>query len=328
MRASFFSSIRLFATVAAIIVLPSTACFGWGSEGHRMINRLAAEHLPPDLPAFLHSAAAIEEIEYLGPEPDRWRSPGEPELSNEQAPEHFIDLELADMIGNQLPRRRYDFIAALYAAGLTHPNLAAELRPEKVGLQPYVTTEVYERLKAAMREYRALSAQGKDTKPVEQAIVFYAGWLGHYVGDGSQPLHVTLNYDGWVGKENPKGYTTQRGIHAKFETTFVAANIRAADVAPLMSAPMQLNDVFDDYVAYLRSSARLIERTYELEKLGGFDNAGTVDSKQFTAQRLAAAASELRDLYYTAWVESAKPVPDWHDAPKPPPTATKPTSGL
>lgn len=293
-----------------------------------MINRLAAEKLPADVPAFLRSAAAIDEIEYLGPEPDRWRSPGEPELNNEQAPEHFIDLELADIVGNHLPRRRYDFIAALYAAGLTHPNLAAELRPEKVGLQPYVTTEVYERLKASMREYRALSAQGKDTKPVEQAIIFYAGLLGHYVGDGSQPLHVTVNYDGWVGKDNPNGYTTQHGIHAKFETTFVAANIRAADVAPLMTAPLHLNDIFDDYVAYLRSSARLIERTYELEKLGGFDNAGTVDSKQFTAQRLAAAASELRDLYYTAWAESAKPVPEWHDAPKPTPTATKPTAGL
>lgn len=293
-----------------------------------MINRLAAEHLPADLPAFLHTPAAIDEIEYLGPEPDRWRSPGEPELSNEQAPEHFLDLELADMVGNQLPRRRYDFIAALYAAGLTHPNLAAELRPEKVGLQPYVTTEVYQRLKAAMREYRGLSAQGKDTKPVEQAIIFYMGWLGHYVGDGSQPLHVTTNYDGWVGKDNPNGYTTQHGIHSKFESTFVAANLKAADVAPLMSAPREMTDVFDDYVAYLRGSSRLIERTYQLEKLGGFDGAGTTDSKQFAAERLAAGASQLRDLYYTAWVESAKPVPEWHDAPKAPSPTAKPTAGL
>ena len=303
-------------------------CFGWGAEGHRMINRLAAEHLPADLPAFLKTPAAIDEIEYLGPEPDRWRSPGEPELSNEQAPEHFLDLELASVLGNTLPRRRYDFIAALYAAGLTHPNMAAELRPERVGLQPYVTTEVYQRLKAAMREYRGLSAKGKDTKPVEQAILFYMGWLGHYVGDGSQPLHVTVNYDGWVGKDNPNGYTTQHGIHAKFESTFVAANIKAADVAPLMSGAQQLNDIFDDYVVYLRTSARLIERTYELEKLGGFDNAGTADSKQFTAQRLAAGASELRDLYYTAWIESAKPVPEWHDTPKPTTPIAKPTAGL
>ena len=288
-----------------------------------MINRLAAENLPADVPAFLRSAAAIDEIEYLGPEPDRWRSPGEPELNSEQAPEHFIDFEMADLVG-KLPRRRYDFIADLYAQALMHPELARDLRPERVGLQPYVTTEVYQRLKAAMREYRGVSAVGKETKPVEQAIIFYAGWLGHYVGDGSQPLHVTVNYDGWVGKENPNGYTTQHGIHSKFETAFVAANVKAADVAPLVTAPHELGNVFEDYVGYLRHSATLIERTYQLEKAGGFDGAGNTESKQFTAERLAAGASELRDLYYTAWIESAKPVPEWHDAPKAPVAGAKP----
>ncbi len=326
MKTMFLVPVRSCAAILVLCFLPSTACFGWGSDGHRMINRLAAEHLPSDLPAFLRSPAAIDEIEYLGPEPDRWRSPGEPELSNAQGPEHFIDLELADMVG-KLPRRRYDFIAALYAAGLTHPNLAAELRPEKVGLQPYVTTEVYQRLKAAMRDYRALLTQSKDTKAVEQAIIFYMGWLGHYVGDGSQPLHVTTNYDGWVGKENPNGYTTQHGIHSKFETAFVSANLKPADVAPLMTAAHQLGDVFDDYVAYLRHSATLIERTYQLEKGGGFDGAGNAESKQFTAERLAAAASELRDLYYTAWIESAQPVPEWHETPKPTTPIAKPGAG-
>jgi hypothetical protein len=206
--------------------------------------------------------------------------------------------------------------------------MAAELRPEKVGLQPYVATEVYQRLKAAMREYRGLAAQGKDTKPVEQAIVFYMGWLGHYVGDASQPLHVTVNYDGWVGKDNPNDYTTQHGIHSKFESTFVAANIKPADVVPLMTAPREMSDVFDDYVAYLRSSARLVERTYQLEKLGGFDGAGTADSKQFTAERLAAAASELRDMYYTAWLDSAKGVPDGQATPKSPTLSGRPSAGL
>ncbi len=61
-----------------------------------MINRVAAEKLPAEMPAFLRTPEAINEIEYLGPEPDRWRSPAEPELNSAQAPEHFIDLELAD----------------------------------------------------------------------------------------------------------------------------------------------------------------------------------------------------------------------------------------
>ena len=171
-----------------------------------MINKLAASNLPADMPAFMRTQAAIDEIEYLGPEPDRWRSRAEPELSAAQAPEHFIDFEAADALG-PLPHKRLDFEAKVFAAGQ---------RPEVIGLQPWETDEVWERLKAAMRQYRAIQAAGQDTKPVEAAILFYAGWLGHYVGDGSQPLHVTVKYNGWVGP-NPNGYTTEHQIHYQFE---------------------------------------------------------------------------------------------------------------
>ncbi|HSY71514.1 MAG TPA: hypothetical protein VK798_04700 [Alloacidobacterium sp.] len=304
----------LLRRVAVAVLLPLIAVpssFGWGNEGHRLVNKLAAANLPADMPAFLHTQAAIDEIEYLGPEPDRWRGLAEPELNAAQAPDHFIDLELADVI-QPLPRRRYDFIAAAYAASLTHPAQARELRPEHIGFQPYITNEIWERLKTAMRDYRALSAQHEDTKPVEAAVLFYAGWLGHYVGDGSQPLHTTINYNGWVEKENPNGYTTDHKIHAQFEGPYVAANIKEADVRPLMAALHPVGDQFDDYMAYLRHSNALVERVYQLDKAHGFEGAGTPEAKQFTAERIAAGASMLRDLIYSAWVESAKPVPERH----------------
>ncbi len=309
------SLLRRAASLALLPLLAVPPSFGWGRDGHLMINRLAAESLSADVPAFLRAPAAIEEIEYLGPEPDRWRSSAEPELNSAQAPDHFIDLEIADQIG-PLPRKRYDYIAALYALVGAHPDQASQLRPEKVGFQPYITSEVYERLKAAMREYRTLSAHHENTRPVEQAIVFYAGWLGHYVADGSQPMHVTTNYDGWAAKDNPRGYTTTHGLHEKFESTFVSDNLKAADARPLMSAPHAVGDEFVDYMAYLRHSASLTEPLYALDKNHAFDGAGTPEGKQFTAERLAAGASMLRDLIESAWVESAKPVPEWHPAPK------------
>jgi hypothetical protein len=284
-----------------------------------MINRLAVTALPADTPAFLRSQAAADEIEYLGPEPDRWRSKAEPELNAAQAPEHFIDLELADALG-PLPHKRLDFEAKVFAAGQ---------RPETIGLQPWETDEVWERLKAAMREYRGILAAGGDTKPVEAAIIFYAGWLGHYVGDGSQPLHVSINYNGWALKENPNGYTTEHTIHEKFESTFVAANIKPTDVQPLLSSVKPVDDEWDAYLAYLRHSQSLVEQLYQLDKQKGFDGAGTPEGKQFTSQRLAAGASMLRDLIYSAWLESAKPVPEWHERPAPPPAgASKPSPGL
>ena len=112
-----------------------------------MINRLAAATLPDRCSS---DSCALRRpstrSSTLGPEPDRWRSRAEEELNAAQAPEHFIDLELADALG-PLPHKRFDFEAKAYAAGKL---------PETIGLQPWQTDEVWERLKAAMRQYRAV----------------------------------------------------------------------------------------------------------------------------------------------------------------------------
>ena len=299
----------LSAGLALCLAAPSL--FAWGNKGHTMINRLAVEALPADVPAFLKAPDAISEITYLGPEPDRWRSRAEPELNAEQAPDHFIDMELADRVGT-LPRQRYQYIAALYAYAAAHPDQAAEMRPERVGFQPFITNEVWERLKSAMRDYRTLSAAHQDTKPAEAAVLFYAGWLGHYVGDGAQPLHVTIQYNGWVGP-NPNGYTIAHTIHSQFETGFVEAAVNAPDVQPLVAPVKAIGDEWDDYLAYLRHTGTYVEKVYQFEKQQGFEGTGTPEAKQFTAERLAAGASILRDLIYAAWVKSAEPVPEWKD---------------
>jgi hypothetical protein len=289
------------AGLVCVLAQPPAAC-AWGNKGHRMINRDAVFGLPDDVPAFLRSPEALNEIEYLGPEPDRWRSPTEPELEAAQAPEHFIDLELADALG-PLPHRRLDFEAKVFAAGQ---------RPEKIGLQPWETVEVWERLKAALREYRKLAAAGQDTHGVEAAAIFYAGWLGHYVGDGSQPLHTSIQYNGWVGA-NPHGYTTGHKIHWQFEGPFVDANLNSHVVSTKMKmSPLKVidGDIFDAYVAYLRRSQTYVERVYQLEKAGGFAGKGTPESREFAAERLGAGASMLRDMIFTAWMESGKPAPE------------------
>jgi hypothetical protein len=306
------SSIARFA--AAVVLLPVLfvqQSFAWGSDGHMLINRLAGENLPSDVPAFLRTAEAFNAMQYYGPEPDRWRSSAEPELDAAQAPEHFLDMEWADLAG-PLPHRRYDYVRALAAAQVKHPDV--QLTPEKVGLQPYVATEVYERLQSAFRDYRGLLAVAADTKPVEAEITFLAGWLGHYVADGSMPLHTSIQYNGWVGP-NPNGYTTEHHIHSLFESQYVHANVKTADVAPLVAAskPQALQgDIFDDYMAYLLHSHSLVERTYQLEKAGAFAGAGTPEGKAFVDRQLAAGAIELRNMIYTAWIGSATPVPPFH----------------
>ena len=292
--------------LVALVVFQTQAAFAWGNEGHTYVNRVAAQKIPASMPRFLRRA--VVEIAYLGPEPDRWRNPAEFALKNAQEPDHFIDLERVAWL-DPLPMGRYEFYRKLYekrAASSDHPD---DYLPEKVGLQPYITMEVCGRLKAAFREYRQLKAAHHPTASVEQAIIFYAGWLGHYVADGSQPLHTTIKYNGWVGP-NPNGYTTQHDIHAQFETAYVAANINAGNFAGLVRAPEQLGDPFADYIAYLKQSNGLVENVYALEKAGGFREKGSPEAFEFTTHRLAAGSQMLLNLWYTAWLESAAtPVP-------------------
>ena len=323
-------NVRCLARVTlAAVTLPglATPCaHAWGRDGHRIINRLAVEYLPVEVPAFLRDGNALDILEYEGPEPDRWRNPAEGELSATQAPDHFLDLEWADLAGtpcsaatpgcsadgHMLPKKRYDFIRALEAAQAKYPDLS--LQPDKVGMQPWQVEEVWERLKADMRDYRELLASNGDTSGVETIILYEAGWLGHYVADGSQPLHVTINYNGWVEKANPHGYTTEHHIHSQFETVFVTANIKREEVAPLVAAstPQRIDEEWTQYLDYLHHSNSLVEKTYQLDQAGGFTGAGTPEARTFTDERLAAGAIELRDLIYSAWVHSADPVQEFH----------------
>lgn len=302
--------------------------WGWGRDGHLMINELAARSLPDEVPAFLRNPNGRDVMEWMGPEPDRWKGKEEAELSATQSPDHFLDEEWADLAGTpcnvgspgcsatgtMLPRKRYDFVRALTAAKAKHPELAAQLEPDKIGMQPWQVEEVWQRLKIDMREYRKALAANRETAPLQVAILYDAGWLGHYVGDGSQPLHVTIQYNGWLpGTPNPNGYTTDHRIHAQFETVYVSANIKRDDVAALVRAtkPQRIDEEWTQYLDYLHHTNSLVERVYELDKAGGFTDAGTPEAKAFTLERLAAGAIELRDLIYSAWVHSADPVEEY-----------------
>jgi hypothetical protein len=291
---------RRAAVCAVATVALITPAWPWGNEGHGAINRVAAEKLPPDVPSFLRKAEA--QLAYLAPEPDRWRETSELALKRAQEPDHFIDLELVE--GIDLPPDRYSFYNALEAKRQQTPGHPDDLLPERVGLQPYIATEIFDRLVVAFREYRAAVRQHRNPNFAAADAIFYAGWLGHYVGDASNPLHTTIHHNGWIGP-NPNGYTTANTVHWKMEGIFVAANLKQLQFADLVpEQPRVLTDPFQDYLKYLRVSHQYVETVYRLEKAGGFDGEGTSASREFIRQRLAAGATMLRDMWYTAWVQS------------------------
>jgi hypothetical protein len=289
-----------------LLVCSAVFVFGWGDEGHKLINKHAAAAIPADMPAFFK--AATDKLIWNGPEPDRWREKLEPTLAGTNAPDHYIDMERVGDIG-EFPLTRYDFIRWAYAKRLRVTDHSDDFLPERIGFQPYITAEMYERLKVAFRQYRILKAAGKPTDVAEQNVIVYAGILGHYVGDGANPLHTTIQHNGWVGP-NPNDYTTDK-IHWSVESDFVTKNLAKLDPAGMVNAPAHLNDPFHDYINYLKVQFALVEPLYQLQKRGGFKDPGTDEGREFIRKQFAAGSQMLVNLWYTAWLDSEKMPPPY-----------------
>src|SRR5262249_50924602 len=97
-----------------------------------------------------------------------------------------------------------------------------------------------------------------------------------------------------------------------------AANLKP-DFSAQVHAPKKLDDPFNDYLTYLKHSHELVDKVYLLEKTGGFNDKGSREAIAFTRERLAAGSQMLLDLWYTAWLESAKKeMPAFSEQPKKP----------
>ena len=168
---------------------------------------------------------------------------------------------------------------------------------------------LYRRQKAGDATFR----EYPDPQYTERDIAFLTGWLGHYIGDGAQPLHGTVNGNGWI-LPNPNGYTTtngMNGIHVRFETTYLdLIGVTPADVRPLLTSATHVADPFSAVLAHIDRAASHAEQVYQLDKQGALTDKNNPEARQLVMTQLAAAASLLRDLVYTAWVNSGMSATD------------------
>jgi hypothetical protein len=144
----------------------------------------------------------------------------------------------------------------------------------------------------------------RDRNLHEMLIVRDLGYWSHFVADGSQPMHASIHYDGWGDYPNPNGYTTQKGLHAYFEGEFVRRYLREEDVKAEIRPYRDCKcSIQDRTVSYLLATQSQVIPLYELQKRSAFDGANQ-EGKEFAAQRIAAAVSELRDMVIDAWHSS------------------------
>jgi hypothetical protein len=302
--------LRKTLTAAACLVLVGlhpTSAAAWGKRGHEVIDRAAVMALPDDGPVFLKRH--VDFIAANATEPDNWRNAADPFSKIAEDPNHgWFRQQFAFM--RVIPRSRFEFILALKDE---HDRLVAKgdfetasrMNVRWTGTLPYAVMESYGRLVACFRQVRKLQAKG-DPSPVEATCAFHVAWLGHYVGDGAQPMHVTWHSNGWRGP-NPNGYTLDGDIHGRFETRFVnAIDLAPADVDGRLGAiDHQQGDLFDQVLAFLDASGRDAETVYRMDRRKAFADPNDAEAREYTYAHVANGARFLRDLVQRAWSESA-----------------------
>ena len=272
----------------AMVQLPA---WGWGEVGHVLSGKAAAQSMPVAMPEFLRNAT--DQLGYLTAEPDRWRDRSSAAETDAFNPDHAINLELVPPGGLEA-KDRFVYLAMLEKAGET----------SAVGMAPFRTLEMYQRLRLEFRLWR------KTTDPqtrgwIEQRIINDAGLLGHYVTDGSEPLHTTIHHHGWVGP-NPNGYATDPQIHSRFESQYVETHVVLSDLTSEISGtPNVVTNPQAQIVAYFRATHEQVVPLYKLDKKAPFNSTTTApEDKVFVVQRLVSGVNMLRDLWWSAWITS------------------------
>ena len=202
-----------------------------------------------------------------------------------------------------LPSTREDYDTDLRKKGFTQ---------YKAGYLPYAIVDGWQQVRKDFAYWRALTKAIETAATPEERAWFEAdrrlrekrtiqdvGIWSHYVGDASQPMHVSLHFNGWGDFPNPNGYTNNKKIHAYFEGEFVKQNLsRTAlpEIGPYKPCDCSIEQ---ETRALLLNSLAQVEPLYQLEKEGGFkrgDPRGIAFAQERLCRPLMLAGPRLNFL--------------------------------
>jgi len=297
----------------------ATPARAWDDDGHVIITRIAHASLPDTMPAWLRADAVRLRLEYLSGEPDRWRGQDNLHLDHVNKPEHYIDEEMLHPYGlslRNLPPLRRQYLDRLATYRAEHPDTVpytpdgdndyTRLCP---GLLPYRIAELQWTIAASWTALKTYE-QFPDQTPqwmidnARKNIVFHMGVLSHYVGDGAQPLHVTIHHHGWEG-DNPMEYTRDRGFHSYIDGGILRRHhINADDLLPRAKKPRPISAerYWLDTCAYLMETFERVEPLYALEKSGELNEE---TGKRFIEDRMLTGGAALAGYWVAAYKGAA-----------------------
>jgi hypothetical protein len=270
MRKLIFTLISLF-----FILLVSS----WGSKGHRRISTEFVNALPSEM-GFFQPDWTMFVTEHAS-DADYRKS-----IDPNESARHYIDIDdYPEFLENGFIMHHYDSIILLHGFPFVWEH----------GILPWATITTYDSLKAAFSRHDW------------NRSAYFAADLGHYVGDGHMPLHITRNYNGQ--------YTGQSGIHSRYESSMIS---RYESELVYNPAPAEFVDNVPEFVFnYLYANNKYVDSILAGD-LYARQVAGSTSGDSyylalwnrtgnFTINLMSNASFSLASLIYTAWVEAGSP---------------------
>ncbi|MBX2962071.1 MAG: S1/P1 Nuclease [Cyclobacteriaceae bacterium] len=265
---------------------------GWGFHAHRLINRLAAFTLPPEMIGFYK--ANIGYLTEASVNADRRRF-----AVVDEAPRHYIDIDhYGDSAIYTMPRYWKEAVERY-----------GEDTLKAYGILPWHINVMYYRLKDAFMV--------KDPS----RILSLSADLGHYLADAHVPLHTTENYNGQL--------TGQEGIHAFWESRlpelftteydfFVgkASYLENPQLAAWQIIERTHQHLQDVLLLEEQLTRKFREAKYSFETRGKqtvkvysyeFSKAYHEALKGMVEQQMRASIKSIGDFWYSAWVDAGQP---------------------
>ncbi|MGH7934590.1 MAG: zinc dependent phospholipase C family protein [Candidatus Binataceae bacterium] len=271
----------VFAIVVAVPLLAAQAAWAWDSGTHRLITRLAVAALPGS-PLKTDLGRNERALERYAVDPDTVLRE---QYGEEEARHHYINLEY--------------FGADPFAA--LKPDLATMRREfgartlRKSGTLPWRIEEVAQSLNQAWRSGDCAQA------------LRLSGYLSHYIGDASQPLHTTRYYDGYAG---------DHGVHSRFEYATAHANRTIVPAAEREIRLETITAVWPPIIAEIRQSHSLIPQVIEADRAVRaetgtsryvYDRALVNREGGLMARQVASAVSVLASVWLYEWNGAGHP---------------------
>jgi hypothetical protein len=258
-----------------IFILLSFLFIGWGYIGHQIIN-------------YNTILSALPEMEFF----DTWADSLKAHASDadyrkswdpNEAPKHYIDIDnYPEFIANGTIPQDFDSVVAIHGYSFVLDQ----------GILPWAILNTADSLKTLF-----------EMNDMHQAMLIAAD-LGHYIGDGHMPLHITRNYNGQ--------YTNQNGVHSRYESTLIQNNqsqiVYDGDTLQYIDnlSDYVFNMLYDNYqyvdsVLYADSVAyAYANHNYNSTYYNKFWEI----AKDFTIGLFKKASYRLTCVIYTEWVNA------------------------